>query len=213
MRLSFLTRVPLLKLLTEPTYVLARLTRHPVEISGRQLRHIRQIHRRSILACQKVREEMEAALKETPPPSLEEVARRLGYRDSATLRVKFRELSKLITANHRSSAECQSGQQSRRAAAQGIPDKAEERKMLEQELKQSCPATLKEVAGRLGYSDSSNLSRRFSDLCQALGEKRRQHFYKQYRELLNSALGEQPPPTGCVIFKPDSPDRCRTGFA
>ncbi|SRR6266498_631350 len=194
-RLSFLTRVPLLRLFTEPAHVLARLTQHPVEITGYQLRQIRQIHRRGRLACQKVREEIEAALKETPPPSLEEVARRLGYRDSSTLRVKYRELSKRITANHRSSAEYQSIQQSRRAAAQGPPDKAEVRKVLEQELKQACPATLKELADRLGYSDSCNLSKRFSDLCQALVEKRRQHFYQQYRQLLNSALCEEPPPT------------------
>lgn len=194
-RLSFLTRIPLLKLLTEPAYVLASLTQHPVEISWRQLGQIRQLHRRSSLACQKVREEMEAALKETPPPSLEEVARRLGYRHPTTLRAKFPELSKRITASHRSSAEYKSGQQSVRAKAQGLPNKAEERMVLEQELEKSCPASLKEVAGRLGYSSSYNLGRRFSDLRQALREKRQQYVYQQYRQLLNSALCEEPPPT------------------
>lgn len=194
-RLSFLTRVPLLKLLTEPAYVLAHITQHPVEISGRQLRQIRQLHRRGSLACQKVREEMEAALKEMPSPSLEEVARRLGYLHTTTLRVKFPELCKQITASHRSSAEYKSRQQSMRAMAQGIPNKAEERRVLEQELEKSCPVTLKEVTGRLGYSSSYNLGRRFNNLCQALREKRRQYVYQQYRQVLDSALCEEPPPT------------------
>ena len=201
-RLSFLTRIPLLKLLTEPAYVLASLTQHPVEISGSQPRQIRQLHRKGSLACQRVREEMEAALKETPPPSLEEVARRLGYRHPTTLRVKFPELSKQISAGYRSSAEYKSRQQSLRAAAQGLPTKAEQRKALEQELEKSCPASLKEVAGRLGYSGSYTLSRRFGDLCQALLEKRRRHLSLQatarlqkYRQVLNSVLCEEPPPT------------------
>jgi len=51
------------------------------------------------------------------------------------------------------------------------------------------------VAGRLGYSSSYNLGRRFSDLRQALREKRQQYVYQQYRQLSNSALCEEPPPT------------------
>lgn len=203
-RLSFLTRVPLLKLLTEPAYVLAHLTQHPVEISSHQLRQTRQVHRLSSLACQKVRGQMEAALKETPSPSLEEVARRLGYQHPSTLRVKFRELSKRITANHRSSAEYHRWRQSRRAATQGIPDRAEQRKVLKRELKKSYPATLKELAVRLGYSNSYNISRRFSDLCQALLEKRKQQTtarLQQYRRVLNSALCEEPPPTLSTVAR------------
>ena len=95
-----------------------------------------------------------------------------------------------------------------RAAAQGIPNKAEQRKVLEQELEKSCPASLKEVAGRLGYSGSYNLSRRFSDLCQALLEKRRQQLslqatarLQQYRQVLNSALCEEPPPTLSAVAR------------
>jgi transcriptional regulator with XRE-family HTH domain len=207
-KLSFLTRVPLLKLLTEPAYVLASLTQYPVEIGGGRPRQIRQLHRKGSLACQRVREEMEAALKETPPPSLEEVAQRLGYRHPTTLRVKFPELSKQISAGYRSSAEYKSRQQSRRAAAQGIPNKAEQRKLLEQELEKSCPASLKEVARRLGYSGSYSLSRRFSDLCQALLEKRRRQLslqatarLQQYRLVLNSALCEEPPPTLSAVAR------------
>lgn len=194
-RLSFLTRVPLLKLLTEPAYVLASLTRYPVEISGSQPRQIRQLHRRGNLARQKVREEMEAALKEAPPPSLEEVARRLGYRHPTTLRGKFPELSKRITASYRSSAEYKSWRQSVRVKAQGLLNKAEERRVLEQELEKSCPASLQDVAGRLGYSSSYKFVRRFSDLCRALREKRQQYLYQQYQQELNSALCEEPPPT------------------
>jgi len=207
-KLSFLTRVPLLKLLTEPAYVLASLTQYPVEIGGSRPRQIRQLHRKGSLACQRVREEMEAALKEAAPPSLEEVAQRLGYRHPTTLRVKFPELSKQISAGYRSSAEYKSRQQSRRAAAQGIPNKAEQRKVLEQELEKSCPASLKEVARRLGYSGSYSLSRRFSDLCQALLEKRRRQLslqatarLQQYRLVLNSALCEEPPPTLSAVAR------------
>jgi AraC-like DNA-binding protein len=110
------------------------------------------------------------------------------------LRAKFPELSKRITARYKSSAEYKSGLQSMRAKAQGIPNKAEERRVLEQELEKSCPASLQDIAGRLGYSSSYKFVRRFSDLCRALREKRQQYIYQQYQQALNSTLCEELPP-------------------
>jgi AraC-like DNA-binding protein len=201
-RLSYLSKVPLLNLLTDPASVLEYISKHPVEIIESQNGRIRHLHRVNNLSCQKVREQMEAALKEIPPPSLIEVARRLGYRHQTTLRVKFPELSKKITANYRKSEKYLSGLQAKRAEAERRLDKKSQKKVLKQELNQPCPATLEYLAHRLGYTNSGSLRRRFPDLCQVLMEKRRQYQQRQLtqrlnhcRNILNEALTEYPPPS------------------
>jgi AraC-like DNA-binding protein len=153
------------------------------------------------LACQKVREQMEAALVETPPPSLIEVARRLGYRHPSTLQLKFPELSKRISANYRSSERYLSGRRSRRTVPQFRPEKDSQRKAIEQELGQPCPSSLKELARRWGYADGHHLKGKFPELCQALMEKRREcqqqklaERLRNYRQFLEAAMKEDPPP-------------------
>jgi TniQ len=201
-RLSYLSKVPLLNLLTDPASVLEYISKHPVEIIESQNGRIQHLHRVNNLSCQKVREQMEAALKEIPPPSLIEVARRLGYQHQTTLRVKFPELSKKITANYRKSEKYLSGLQAKRAEAERRLDKKSQKKVFKQELNQPCPATLDDLAHRFGYTNSGSLRRRFPDLCQALMEKRRQYQQRQLtqrlnhcRKILNEALTEYPPPS------------------
>ena len=50
-------------------------------------------------------------------------------------------------------------------------------------------------------SRSYNPGRRFSDLRQGLREKRQQYVYQQYRQVLNSALCEEPPPTLSAVAR------------
>src|SRR5262249_29506424 len=102
-RLSYLTKVPLFKLLTDSAYVLEYISERPVEIIGHQVKQLRYLHRGNPISHQKVRERMEVALLEVPPPSLVEVAQSLGYRHESTLRGKFPELSKKLTANYMAS--------------------------------------------------------------------------------------------------------------
>jgi AraC-like DNA-binding protein len=207
-RLSYLTKVPLLGMLTEPASVVAYISEHPIEIGESQAKQIRCLHRQHPLACQKVREYMEAALIEMPSPSLAEVARRLGYQHPSTLRVKFPELSKQIVANHRSSEEFLRNQQSKRNKGVHRPDRESQKRLLELELTQSCPATLRDLAHRLGYADTCTICTRFPDLSRSLVKKRRDYqqrlLAKRLSRCLNvleTALVEDPPLTLVSVAK------------
>jgi hypothetical protein len=200
-RLSYLTKVPLFKLLTDPAYVLEYVSKHPVEVMGHQVKQPRYLHRRNPISLQKVRDRMEAALLEIPPPSLVEVAQSLGYRDGSTLRGKFPELSKKLTANYMASERYLNSLQSWRRSTAARPNKESQKRALERELGHPCPASLTEISERLGYNTYS-LTSRFPDLCHALVEKRRRTLQlqlaerlSQYRQILEAALSEEPPPT------------------
>jgi hypothetical protein len=200
-RLSYLTKAPLFKLLTDSADVLKYVTEHPVEVMRHQVKRPRSLHRRNPISLQKVRERMEDALLEIPPPSLVEVAQSLGYRHGSTLRGKSPELSKKITANYVASERYRNSVQSWRRSTVARPNKESQKRALERELGQQCPATLTEISERLGYNTYS-LTNRFPDLCHALVEKRRRGLQlqlaerlRQYRQILEAALREEPPPT------------------
>jgi hypothetical protein len=200
-RLSYLTKVPLFKLLTDSAYVLEYVSEHPVEVMGHQVKQPRHLHRRNPISLQKVRERMEAALLEIPPPSLVEVAQSLGYRHGSTLRGKFPELSKKLTANYMASERYLNSLQSWRRSTAARPNKESQKRALERELGHPCPASLTEISERLGYN-TYLLTSRYPDLCHALVEKRRRTLQlqlaerlSQYRQILEAALREEPPPT------------------
>ncbi|MCI0695853.1 hypothetical protein L0337_28110 [candidate division KSB1 bacterium] len=204
-----MAKVPLIKFLTEPGYVLEHISKYPVEIKPHQnARQILNLHRRNNLACQKVRDLMEAALVEIPPPSLIEVAQRLGYRHPNTLEIKFPELSKKINANYRSSEKYLSGRRSRRTVPECRPDKESQRKAIEQESGQPCPASLDDLARRWGYVDGHHLKGKFPDICQTLMEKRREYQQEKLaerlrdcRQLLEAAMKEDPPPKLITVVR------------
>jgi hypothetical protein len=200
-RLSYLTKVPLFKLLTDSAYVLEYVSEHPVEVMGHQVKHLRYLYRGNSISHQKVRERMEASLLEVPTPSLIEVAQSLGYRHGSTLRGKFPELSKKLIANYMASERYRDSLQSWRRSTVARPNKESQKRALERELDQLCPASLTEIAERLGYN-TYVLTSRFPDICHALVEKRRRGLQLQlaerlcqYRRILEAALREEPPPT------------------
>lgn len=207
-RLSYLTKIPLLEILTEPFSVQECISYHPVQISDHRGKQLRSLHRQHPLAQQKVLLQMEAALVETPPPSLVEVARRLGYRHPSTLRVKYPELSKQIAANHRSSEEFLRNLRSKRKQYVRRPDREHQRRLLELELTQPCPATLRDLAHRLGYADTCTICTYFPDLAKALVKKRRDHQQRNLAtclshclNVLKAALAEEPPSTMVSVVK------------
>jgi AraC-like DNA-binding protein len=200
-RLSYLTKARLFKLLTDSAYVLEYVSEHPVEIMGHQVKQPRYLCRGNPISQQKVRERMEAALLEIPPPSLVEVAQSLGYRHGSTLRGKFPELSKKLTANYMASERYLNSLQSWRRSTAARPNKESQKRALERELGYPCPASLTEISERLGYN-TYLLTSRFPDLCHALVVKRRRALQlqlaerlSQYRQILEAALREEPPPT------------------
>lgn len=202
-RLSYLTKISLFKLLTDSDYVLDYLSKYPVEIIDRPTKRALYSRRYHPVGCQRLRERVEAALTEIPPPSLAEVARRVGYKHSSSLREKFPELSKQIVNNYNSSERYFEVRRSQLEAARSHPpDRENQRKLLEQELGQSCPATLEEISRKLGYSSQPGARKIFPELYRALAEKRRRYKERQLaeclsrcRQVLTAALAEEPPPT------------------
>ncbi len=218
---------PLFNLITDSTYVLDYLSKHPVEIKDRPIKRAFYSRRHHPLSCQKLREQVEAAVEEIPPPSLTEVARRVGYKYASSLRAKFPWLSKQIVSNYLSSERCFEARRSQWEAARSHPpDREKQRKLIEQELGQSCPATLEEVSRKLGYSSQAAAGRVFPELSRALVEKRRQYKERQSaeclsrcRQMLTAAIAEEPPPTlqsvraqlglGYPFLKYHFPQECR----
>jgi hypothetical protein len=119
------------------------------------------------------------------------------------LREKFPELSKQIVNNYNSSERYFEVRRSQLEAARSHPpDRENQRKLLEQELGQSCPATLEEISHKLGYSSQPGARKIFPELYRALAEKRRRYKARQLaeclsrcRQVLTAAIAEEPPPT------------------
>jgi AraC-like DNA-binding protein len=199
-RLSYLTRVPLLKLLTDPSGVRDQLSSHPIEISDGQRLSKRPPIRPNSPAWEKVLQQMEAALGESPPPSLDEVARRLGYKQADSLQIKFPDLSNQITANYR--AFKKAGSPRLRAPHRLDPER--QRQILEQALLEPYPESLSVLVLRMGYTrgNISFLTQKSPDLFRAVLKKRRQFQQKERkkrlrrcREIITAALVEDPPPS------------------
>lgn len=200
-KLSYLTRLPLLQLLTDPTGVCAHLTSHPIEVGAGQRLSQRPPIRPCSPGFQQIQEQMEAAARESPPPSMNEIARRLGYKHASSLRTKSPELSKQIVTNYRAF------KKTRGSRPDEIPRRlnlAGQREILEQALRQPYPESLSALAVQMGYVPSSVqfLARKSPDLCRAVLEKRRQYQQRQREERLHhcrkivaAALAEDPPPS------------------
>jgi methylphosphotriester-DNA--protein-cysteine methyltransferase len=110
-----------------------------------------------------------AATTEKPPPSLRDVATRLGYSSNDPLRNRSAALCNLITANYQSTQpvrESRKGKTFKRRSSDVVEA------ALRAALRKKSPPPLLQVARSLGYCVGANLRLRFPDLCQALAEKR-----------------------------------------
>jgi AraC-like DNA-binding protein len=150
---------------------------------------------RTALNSDELRLALETVLSsdEDPPPSIDEVARRLGYRGYTQFYTRFPELSRAITARH----------QRRNPNYRRLKRKS----MSSDELRQALEAVLTgdedpspsvyEVARRLGYRSSSALYRRFSELCRAITVKHLDQYGREYlqRELEAALKCSDPPPS------------------
>gem|GEM_PF-742755 len=199
-RLSYLTRVPILKLLTDPSGVRDHLISHPIQIGDRQRLSIRPPIRPNSPAWEEVHRQMEAALGESPPPSLDEVARRLGYKQANSLQIKFPELSNQITANYRAFKKAGNP----RPKAPHRLGLEHQRQILEEALLEPYPESLSVLVLRMGYTrgNISFLTQKSPDLFQAVLKKRRQFQQKERKkrlrrcqEIITVALAEDPPPS------------------
>src|SRR6266566_5262033 len=141
--------------------------------------------------------EAELASNEEPPPSLHEVAQRLGYRHAGPLRRRLPELVHAIAARDRKHSHSQRESMSSEElqhALESILASSEEP-----------PPSLHEAAQRLDYRNTSPLRRRFPELCRTITEKHQDHnpFRRrsmssvELRRALESILAsnEEPPPS------------------
>ena len=199
-RLSYLTRLPLLQLMTNAAGVAEHLRQHQPTVNPASRLPIRPPLRATLPGFQQLEAQMTVATHELPPPSMKEMARRLGYKHASSLQTKFPALSRQISINYRVYQK-----------EQGVPrketpqrlDLAAQRKLLRQALRQSCPEPLSTLAVKMGYTCSAVtfLIRKSPELCRAILEKRRQYYHAELearinhcRKVITAALEEDPPP-------------------
>jgi AraC-like DNA-binding protein len=141
--------------------------------------------------------ETELASNEEPPPSLHEVAHRLGYRNASPLRRRLPELVRAIAARSRKLSPSQRESMGSEELQQALEN------MLASN--EEPPPSLHEVAQRLGYRNTSPLRSRFPELSRAITKKHQKHSpfgrKRKSSEELRQALecflasNEEPPPS------------------
>ena len=149
------------------------------------------IHKR-----RKARAVMREALSENPAPSIQEIARRLGYKSMCSLRKVSPKLYLRLVKRHRNAVGCKSVRQGFRGAS--LHTKEQVSRALQAALFIDPAITLRQVAIELGYANGDGaLSKRFPELCQALVKRRQESFTKRHQEqerALRQVIRENPPP-------------------
>lgn len=200
LRLSHLTRIPLLQLITDAAGIAEHFRQHPPPVDITPRLPIRPPLRATLPGFQQLQVQMTAATRELPPPSMKEVACRLGYKHASSLQTKFPALSRQISLNYRAYQKAQALPQ---AETPPRLDLKAQRKILRQALRQPCPDPLSTLVVKMGYTCSSVhfLMRKSPELCRAVLEKRRQYHQTQLatrihhcRAVIKEALAEDPPP-------------------
>lgn len=132
-----------------------------------------------------------AALEEEPPPTLRQIADRLGYKLTRSLHTRYPELTKRLTAKQRAS-------RPQRRERLRKKDPAAIKRALQEALENELPPTLSDIAGNLGYENLRPLRSKFSILCDAILVRRARYWDKHrngIRIKLNAALLVYPPPS------------------
>jgi transcriptional regulator with XRE-family HTH domain len=157
-----------------------------------------QARRRHGLFPRRNTDQIRAALllasDEQPAPSINEVARRLGYTTPNRLYVADSNLCRLIVRNFNKSGRSHWW---RRRGGKFLDDSVI-RKALEESLAIEMPVPVNRSAKSLGFETESPLTARFPDLCLAIKAKRTN--VQAARRItvasaLEAALSEDPPPT------------------
>lgn len=129
-----------------------------------------------------------AALQETPSPSMEEVARRMGYYQTR-IRHHFRSLCFQIAARYKAYLKSKH------------PHPRELHRVFRVALAEQPPPSLQSVFRRLGCQDTGYYYYyNYADLCSAVAQRFKAYRNKPFdetvdRERLQSALIEEPPPS------------------
>jgi AcrR family transcriptional regulator len=128
---------------------------------------------------------LRAALEEAPPPSLQDVAARLG-RDANTLRYWYADLCEAIATRY-----------AKYKNACSATRWKEIESILQSFLNEAEPSSMAQIASRLGYSVKT-LAKHYPYLCRELSArhaKRRNSNWAELQTKLQTALDEYPPPS------------------
>lgn len=151
---------------------------------------------------EQVRRALAAALDEQPPPSLAEVARRLGYLTRRALRYADPALCAQIAANYRQS---EYGRCRRNRGAKPICELSQVRRILENHLNAEgrIPPLLR-IAASLGYAGDGYVWHKFPELCRALSAKiarQKAERMAAIESIFEWALQEVPPPPLREVYR------------
>jgi hypothetical protein len=139
---------------------------------------------------------LESALHEQPAPSLNEVARKLGYGTTTRLREADSNLCRRIVLNYRGSGRSHWW---RRRGAKPICELAHVKQTLEDYLASDKPVpSLDRIAASLGYAIDQSLRKKFPELCRALSARiaaQKRARVAAIEPALEQALHEIPPPS------------------
>jgi len=131
------------------------------------------------LSSEELRQALETILAsdEEPPPSIQEVALRLGYRSVSALYSRFPELTHAIVAKY----------QSYNPDKRAVMNSEELRQILESilESKEEPPPSIQEVARSLGYRSETSLYGRFPELTRKIVAKYRA-YHSNYKQRMSS---------------------------
>ena len=145
--------------------------------------------------AREIRKALRVALGEAIPRSLSDLARGLGYTTTERLYQADRALCHKIAARYR-----QSGRRHwwKKPGATRICDASRLKEILEQSLQSNTPTSVHQIAASLGYANDGYICKKHPELCRAISEKiaaARRNWPDHVRDVLKSALAEQPAPT------------------
>jgi AraC-like DNA-binding protein len=171
-----------------PTHFTARLAQAKDSIRGQRKRPLSRTR-------EQVRRVLQQALQTQPPPSISEIALRLGFKGTERLYQVDRSLAKQVVANYRKSG---ASHWWRKPGAVRICSPSNIQQLLEQSLAQEHPVSAHHIAARLGYANDGYLQQKFPDLCRAIRQKiaaQREPRLSVMERVLKDALRESQVPT------------------
>jgi hypothetical protein len=156
---AFVSGVTVVDLLTKDD----ALSEFTPALQRRSVYQSRQHHKRTTVLST-----LTAAATEIPPPSLAEVAARLGIARKRLLRSYAPEICDLINQRYWTS---ERGREIRRWRRKRLRSNADIKTALEAALNEESPPSVTQVANSLGYRNDISIKNYFPELCRALNQK------------------------------------------
>jgi AraC-like DNA-binding protein len=133
-------------------------------------------------------------LREEPPPSVAEIARRLEFRSDDTLKFREPDLCRQIVARRRASGAAGNAAKPLFKSSEGYRLES----ILRGHLAEEYPPSIRQIASELGYKGRHAIKDRFPELCHAVTDKRKQQPLRGKERLRlgrENARTETPPPS------------------